>query len=123
MSSVMALWARRLATLMLTVFLAAGSSVTAVQASSMMVKMSQTSDAAMTGHSDCPHCRDMGSSKNKVMGFTIACVASVFVMNADGKAILVAVPVNIKRPLPMDELPLAGISPPVPHPPPSAYLS
>ena len=124
----MTLWARRFVTLMLAVFLTAGLSMTAVQASSMPIGHAgdQTMKISMASHgmmSRCPDLQDCGGAgKSKAMTSGSICSAPGLALISEDAPTPVAVPINSKRLLPKDELVLGGVSPAVPCPPPTTDL-
>ncbi|OYX71159.1 MAG: hypothetical protein B7Y95_13545 [Rhizobiales bacterium 32-66-11] len=111
----MKLWsARQLVALFLAVFVTAGTSLSAVQASDMTVKMAMASDVGGSGHDPCQGC-PAGDDGMKAISCAAICVAPVLAVLPEAEPVmLVHKTVSFITRYPL----LHGkTSPPEPYPP------
>lgn len=91
---------RQVLALLLAVFVAAGVSLSAVQANDMAIQMTMASDMGMPAGSDCTGCPDQGTDGGKMIVCPPACIAPVLALLPLNLTAVIAAPALHLTPLP-----------------------
>lgn len=91
---------RHVFALLLAAFVAAGLSLSSVQASDMTVNMTMASDMGMSAGGDCAGCPGEGADDGKMTGCPQVCIAPVLAIVPQGLTAVVIVPTPHLTPMP-----------------------
>lgn len=91
---------RHVFALLLATFVAAGLSLSSVQASDMAVKMNMASDMGMSADGGCTGCPDEGTDGGKMTVCPQVCIAPVLAIVPQGLAAVVIAPTPHLTPMP-----------------------